>query len=154
MNYRRNIFKEMEELRRSMDQMFGDFQRNRGPVSRFAFLPGLAARQYPLINIFDDKDKMYVECLAPGLDPEDLELTVENNLLTIRGCKNGRPLNLESDAFHRSERAAGKFVRTVDIGREIDPDKISAEYKHGLLLVTLGKSEKAKPRRIQISAGE
>jgi len=154
MNYRGTIFREMEDLRRSMERLFSDIHGSRRPVSRFAFLPGLAARQYPLINIFDDEDKMYVECLAPGLDPDELEVTVENNLLTIRGQKNSRPADLSPEAYHRSERAAGKFARTVEIGREIDPDSVKAEYRHGLLLVTLGKTEKAKPRRIQISSGE
>lgn len=154
MNYRGNLFREMEELQRSMERLFGDFQRHRRPVSRFAFLPGLAARQYPLINTFDDQDRMYVECLAPGLDPEDLEVTVENNVLTIRGSKNSKPSDLSPEAYHRSERAAGKFIRTIDVGRDIDPEKITAEYKHGLLLITLGKTQKAKPRRIKISAGE
>ncbi|MBN1295177.1 Hsp20/alpha crystallin family protein [bacterium] len=154
MNYRGNLFREMDALRRTMDRLFEDSPLHRRPVSRFAFLPGLAARQYPLINIFDDQDKMYVECLAPGLDPDDLQVTVENNMLTIRGQKNSKPKDLGPEAFHRSERAAGKFVRTIELGREIDPDAVQAEYKHGLLLVTLGKSAKAQPRRIQISAGE
>lgn len=151
---RTNFFKEMDELRRSLDQMFQASAFSRQPVSRFAFLPGLSARHYPLINIFDDKDKLFIECLAPGLDPKELDVTVENNQLTIRGEKNSRPKNIAPEAYHRSEREAGKFVRSIEIGCDIDPDKISAEYKHGLLLITLGKSEKSKPRRIQIASGK
>ncbi len=151
---RGNFVREMDNLRRSLDQMFESSPMSRSPVSRFAFLPGLAARQYPLINVFDDDDKLYVECLAPGLDPDDLNVTVENNKLTIRGEKNSKPKNVAPEAFHRSERAAGKFVRTMDIGCDIDPDKVTAEYKHGLLLISLGKAEKSKPRRIQIAAGK
>ncbi len=151
---RTNFFKEMDELRRFLDQMFQASAFSRQPVSRFAFLPGLSARHYPLINIFDDKDKLFIECLAPGLDPKELDVTVENNQLTIRGEKNSRPKNIAPEAYHRSEREAGKFVRSIEIGCDIDPDKISAEYKHGLLLITLGKSEKSKPRRIQIASGK
>ncbi|MBN1879354.1 Hsp20/alpha crystallin family protein [bacterium] len=151
---RSNLAREMDALRRSLDQVFDTVPFVRPPVSRFAFLPGLAARQYPLINIFDDENRVYVECLAPGLDPEELSVTVENNKLTIRGEKNGKPKAVAPEAYHRSERAAGKFIRSMDIGCDIDPDKITAEYKHGLLLITLGKSEKSKPRRIQIIAGQ
>jgi HSP20 family protein len=151
---RQNIFKEMDDLRRSLDLMFQASPFSRQPVSRFAFLPGLSARHYPLVNVFDDKDKLYIECLAPGLDPKELDVTVENNQLTIRGEKNSKPKDISPEAFHRSERAAGKFVRTMDIGCDVDPDKITAEYKHGLLLITLGKSEKSKPRRIQIVSGK
>ncbi|MCD4655605.1 Hsp20/alpha crystallin family protein, partial [bacterium] len=130
------------------------FQVSRKSSPRFAFLPGLAARQYPLINVFDDQDNVYVECLAPGLDPKELQVTVENNLLTLRGTKNNKPNELSPESYHRSERAAGKFARTVEINTEIDSDKVKAEYKHGLLLVSLGKAEKSKPRRIQIFTGE
>jgi HSP20 family protein len=149
---RENVFKDMDDLRRSLDQMFHTFPFTKTPVPRFAFLPGLAARQYPLMNVFDDQDKLFIECLAPGLDPDELNVTVENNLLTIRGEKNSKPVDVSPEAYHRSERATGKFVRTFEIGCDIDPEKITAEYKHGLLLITLGKSEKSKPRRIQIVA--
>lgn len=149
-----SFIKEMDNLRRSLDQMFDVFPSHRAPVSRFAFLPGLAARQYPLINIFDDAEKVYVECLAPGLDPDELDVTVENNKLTIRGEKNSKPKDVAPEAYHRSERAAGKFIRSMEIGCDIDSEKITAEYKHGLLLITLAKAEKSKPRRIQIVAGQ
>ncbi len=150
MFYRGNIFREMDDLRRSLDQVF---HLSHSPVSRFAFLPGLAARHYPLINVFDDQEKVYIECLAPGLDPQEMDVTVENNVLTIRGEKNSKSAEISAEAYHRSERAAGKFVRTFEIGCDVDPDKIIAEYNQGLLQITLGKSEKSKPRRIKIVAG-
>lgn len=152
MYHRKNVFKEMDSLRRTLDQMFSDFPFTASkPVSRFAFLPAHSARQYPLINMFDDEDNLYIECLAPGLDPNELQVMVENNTVTLKGTKNHSPKDVDRDAYHRSERAAGKFNRTIEVGREIDPDKVTATYKHGLLLITLGKTEKAKPRRIEIA---
>ena len=77
-------------------------------------------------------------------------LTVVHNTLTISGEKRGAPDNIPPEAFHREERASGKFVRTVTLPVEIDEGKVAAEYKDGLLLITLPKSEKAKPKQINV----
>ena len=120
------------------------------PFLRKAFLPGRLARAYPLINLHGDKDNLYVEAVAPGIDPESLNLTVVRNDLTISGEKKRLPGDIKPEMFHREERATGKFVRTITLPVEIDADKISAEYKNGLILITMPKSEKAKPRQIQV----
>ena len=117
---------------------------------RKAFLPGRLARAYPLINLHGDKDNLYVEAVAPGIDPESLNLTVVRNDLTISGEKKRLPGDIKPEMFHREERATGKFVRTITLPVEIDDDKISAEYKNGLILITMPKSEKAKPKQIQV----
>jgi HSP20 family protein len=79
-----------------------------------------------------------------------LNLTVVRNTLTISGEKQGPPEDIEPEAFHREERASGKFVRTITLPVEIDDSKINAEYKNGLLLITLPKSERAKPKQIKV----
>jgi HSP20 family protein len=79
-----------------------------------------------------------------------LNLTVVHNNLTISGEKKGPPDDIKPEAFHREERASGKFVRTITLPVEIDDSKVSAEYKNGLLLITLPKSEKAKPKQISV----
>jgi HSP20 family protein len=88
--------------------------------------------------------------VAPGIDPESLNLTVVRNDLTITGEKKRLPTEIKPEMFHREERATGKFVRTITLPVEIDDNKISAEYKNGLILITMPKSEKAKPRQIQV----
>jgi HSP20 family protein len=88
--------------------------------------------------------------VAPGIDPESLNLTVVRNDLTISGEKKRLPSEIKPEMFHREERATGKFVRTITLPVEIDDNKISAEYKNGLILITMPKSEKAKPRQIQV----
>ena len=70
--------------------------------------------------------------------------------LTISGQKKAPPDDIKPEAFHREERASGKFVRTITLPVEIDDSKVSAEYKNGLLLITLPKSEKAKPKQISV----
>jgi len=146
-------FREMEELRREVDRAFESFVTGRRPdFRRAAFLPGYGARQYPLVNLHEDKDNLYVEALAPGVDPEKLDLTVQGTTLTISGEK--RSLDgVPSEAIHRSERSAGRFVRTVDLPCPVDDTGTVASYKHGLLLITLPKHEAAKPRQIAVQVG-
>jgi HSP20 family protein len=88
--------------------------------------------------------------MAPGIDPQSLNITVVHNTLTISGEKKGAPDEIKPEAFHREERARGKFVRTITLPVEIDDGKVGAEYKNGLLLITLPKSERAKPKQINV----
>ncbi len=140
---------EFEALRREMDRMFEDIFPGRGRW-RVAFLPGRAARQYPLVNLHDDKDTVYVEALAPGLNPDTLDVTVVHNTVTISGEKLPASIEAKPDAYHRSERAAGRFVRSIELPSEVDESKVTANYRDGILLITLPKSEKAKPRQIEV----
>jgi HSP20 family protein len=142
-------YQEMDALHREIDRAFEDFVPA-AAFSRVAFLPGRLARGYPLVNVHEDKDRLYVEALAPGIDPQSLNLTVVHNNLTISGEKKGSAPDIKPEAFHREERASGKFVRTITLPVEIDETKVNAEYKNGLLLITLPKSEKAKPKQITV----
>ena len=148
-----NPFQEMEALRKEMDRLFGTIGSQTLPFARASFLPGRAARRYPLVNISEDKDTYYVEALAPGVDPNNLNLSVIRNTLTISGEKLRVGAEVKPDAYHRNERAAGRFVRTVELPAEVDEAKVKADYKNGLLLVTLPKHEKAKPKQVAINAG-
>lgn len=145
-----NPFQEMEALRREIDRAFENFGFRAGPTFRAAFLPGRAAREYPLCNVHEDQDTIYVEALAPGLDPASVNVTVVRNTLTLAGEKQRVADEVKPEAFHRSERAAGKFTRGIELPVEVDENRVKAEYKNGLLLVTLPKAEKAKPRQIQV----
>jgi HSP20 family protein len=140
----------MEGLRRDIDQAFERAGPQLPPMFRSAFLPGRAAREYPLVNMYEDQEKVYVEALAPGADPSSLNVTVVGDTLTISGEKRRAAADVKPEAFHREERAAGKFVRSIEIPVEVDENNIRAEYKNGLLLIKLAKSEKAKPRQISV----
>lgn len=102
------------------------------------------------MNLHEDRDHVCVEPLAPGLDPNSLTLTVVHNTLMISGEKKSAPADIKPEAFHRQERASGKFVRTITLPVEIDESKVGAEYRNGLLLITLPKAEKAKPKQITV----
>jgi len=143
-------FADMEALRQQIDRAFDDYGFNRMPAGRVAFLPGREPRRYPLINLLEDKDHLYLEALTPGVDPQSLNISVLQNRLTLSGEKGGVG-EIRPEAFHRNERASGKFVRTVDLPVDVDDKKIEAEYKNGLLLITLPKAEKAKPKQISVT---
>ena len=152
-----NPWQEMHRLRHDLDRAFAQVGwRNGGHNGRTfptAFLPGHAARAYPLVNVSEDTDALYVTALAPGLDPTALQLTVQDNRLTIAGEKQRVAAEVHPDAFHRSERAAGKFVRSITLPSDVEHEQVQAEYKNGLLVVTLPKAEKAKPKQIAVSVG-
>ena len=145
-------FDGLEALRRDIDQAFQRVGAQTSPVFRSAFLPGRAAREYPLVNLYQDQDIVFVEALAPGADASSFNVSVTGNTLTISGEKRRTAAEVKPEQFHREERAAGKFVRSIEIPVEVEVDdnNLKAEYKNGLLLIQLAKSEKTKPRQINV----
>lgn len=141
----------MEALRRDIDRAFNHAGVSNEPFFRTAFLPGRAARRYPLINLAEDRDHVYIEALAPGVDPATIDLSIMRNVMTISGEKRRHAEDIKPEAFHRSERAAGKFVRTIELPVEVDANQVTAQYKHGILMVTLPKATAAKPKEISVS---
>jgi len=140
----------MEALRREIDRAFEEVGLRVPPLFRTAFLPAEAPREYPLVNLHEDKDTVYVEALAPGLDPASLKLSVLGNSLTLSGEKRRAAEGVKREAFHREERSAGKFTRRIDLPVEVDEAAVKAEYKDGLLLITLPKAPQAKPKEIPV----
>jgi HSP20 family protein len=148
-----NPWQTLEALRRELDRAFDGTSTRNEPFFRTAFLPGRAARHYPLINLYEDKDAVYLEALAPGVDPATLNLSVVGNTLSITGEKRRVAGDVKPEAFHRSERATGKFVRHLQLPVEVDESKVRADYKDGLLIITLPKAERAKPKQIAVQVG-
>ena len=144
-------FQDLEALRRQVERAFEDYRGGRWPISRTAFLPGLSARSYPLMNVNEDKDNIYLEALAPGLNPESLDITVQNDVLRIAGEKPTVNPDIKAEAFHRNERSAGRFVRTLGLPTGVDAGKVEAKYANGLLTISLPKAEEAKPKQIEVS---
>jgi HSP20 family protein len=143
----------LDALHRDIDRVFDENGSRRAPASRAAFLPGQAARRYPLINLYEDTEAVYVEALAPGIDPSSLQLHVQGHTLSMTGEKRRVAGDVKPEAFHRSERATGTFVRHMQLPVEVDADKVQAEYTHGLLTVTLPKAEKARSKQIPVQVG-
>jgi HSP20 family protein len=107
----------------------------------------------PQVDIFENKDQIVLEAELPGMNREDFELTVENNILTLRGERRFEKRS-ENDNYHRVERSYGSFTRSFTLPQSVSSDSATAEYKDGVLRVTLHKREEVKARRIQISSEE
>ncbi len=144
-------FQGLDAVRREMERVFDQFDPQRKLWNRVPFLPGAAGRISPLINLSEDKDSIRVEMLAPGLDPGSIDVSVLRDQLRVSGVKSPLTKEIKPEAFHRSERGSGSFTRVIALPAEVDGDKVKAEYKNGLLLLTLPKHEQAKPRQITVS---
>lgn len=149
----RNPWSGIEALRRDIDRAFENVGWRTEPFSRTAFLPGQAARRYPLINLHEDRDTLYIEAFAPGVAADSLEVSVVRNVLSISGEKRRLPGDIKPEAFHRSERATGRFVRHVELPVEVNAEQVKAEYMHGLLVITLPKAERVRPKQINVQVG-
>ena len=122
-----------------------------GAPSPPPFYRGMLPEPIRWSNVSEDAHALYVTALAPGLEPTAIQLTVQDNRLTIAGEKPRVAAEVQPEAFHRSERAAGKFVRTVTLPIDVEHAQVQADYTHGLLVVTLPKAEQAKPKQIAVS---
>jgi len=105
--------------------------------------------QGPAVHTGEDADHLYVELVAPGIEPGAFEISVEENALRISG-KRERPEHTEGVRWHRSERPSGQFTHRLRLPMHVDRDKITADYRNGILTITLPKAEAAKPRQIEV----
>src|SRR5438132_4646815 len=103
----------------------------------------------PLVDIFEEPDAIRLVAEVPGVRPSDVKISVEDNLLTIKGTKEQVPEE-KAEKVHRYERTYGAFERTFRLSASIDANKIKATYNLGVLTITLPKAETAKPHLIQV----
>ena len=116
-----------------------------------AFDGALTSSWLPVCDVIEDKDAVKLVAEVPGMTPEDVKISLVNNLLTIRGEKR-QPGQEQNERMYRSERSYGAFERTLALPNSVDPDKITATYEHGLLTVRIPKAERARPREIPVQA--
>lgn len=142
-----DLLREMDSLRREIDEAFHGYGFRR-PLGTTFLSPG-TPRRFPLVNFSEDQGHVYVDALVPGVDPKEIDLSVLRNTLTISGER--KPfVEQKGEIVHRCELCAGKFSRTLELPADVDPDKINAECRDGILRLTLGKAEHAKPKKIDI----
>lgn len=132
----------LERMRREMDQLLGTLYGG-------ASAPG--AGVFPPMNVTQDEDSFHVRAELPGIDSSTLNISALRNKLTVNGER--RPDEEKGTvSYHRREREAGQFSRSLTLPNDIDPDKVSARYLNGVLSITLPKAEEAKPKRIDIKS--
>lgn len=103
----------------------------------------------PRVDIYENKDQIVLEAELPGMNREDFDLSVENNVITLRGERHFEKKD-DSDNYHRVERAYGSFTRSFTLPQTVTAEGANAEYRNGVLRVTLPKREETKARRIEI----
>ena len=135
---------EVDRLRREMDQLVEG-------VARRPFL-GFETRLFPLLNVQDMGDSFVVCAEIPGMKTEDLEIKMEGETLTLKGERKPQETAAADVSYHRRERATGIFQRSLTLPGKVDPDKVNATYKNGVLTVTLVKEKAAVPRQIAVKA--
>ncbi|MFP4644922.1 MAG: Hsp20/alpha crystallin family protein [Spirochaetales bacterium] len=134
------------ELRRLQDEINSLFN-----FDGWDFAPGLFDRNMaPALDMVENTDDFVVTVDLPGVSQDDVDLSVADNVLTIKGEKKGESESEERNYF-RKETWQGSFQRTVSLPQGVDPDNVQAEMKNGVLSITLPKREEAKPRKINVN---
>ena len=103
----------------------------------------------PNIDVYDDKDKITVKAELPGMKKEDIDISVEGDMLTISGERKEEHEEKQGETY-RSERYFGHFQRSLRLSQSVDPNKVQANYKDGVLTITLPKTEQSKPKQIDV----
>ena len=106
----------------------------------------------PAVDIHENEHELVVKADLPGIDAKDLDIRVENNILTIRGERKFEK-KVNEDSYLRVERAYGSFSRSFSLANTVNADGIKADYQDGVLSLTVPKREEAKPKQIKVSVG-
>jgi len=107
--------------------------------------------EFPAVNIWTGADEVLVTAEIPGVNPDTIEVTVKDETVTLRGSRDHDELK-EGDAYLRHERGAGSFVRSFALPFRVEADKVKAQYRRGVLELTLPRAEADKPKRIAVKA--
>ena len=144
-------FRDLLSLQDRMNRLFDESYRG-GARSGNADDWALGGSWAPAVDIYEQDGNIVMKAELPGVDPKAVDIRLENNTLTLRG---ERTLDKEvkQDSYHRVERSYGAFSRSFTLPTVVDQGSIKAEYKDGVLKLTLPKREEAKPRQIQINVG-
>jgi HSP20 family protein len=106
----------------------------------------------PAVDIHESEHELTVKADLPGIDPKDLDIRVENNILTIRGERKFEK-KVNEDNYLRVERAYGSFSRSFSLANTVNSDAIKADYQNGVLTLVVPKREEAKPKQIRVTVG-
>lgn len=143
-------FRDLVGLQDRMNRLFDESFRG---ITRGGEEEWSVSSWTPAVDIYEQEGNLVLKAELPGVDSNDVDVRVENNVLTLRGERRFDG-EVKRENYHRIERAYGSFSRSFTLPNVIDTERIKAEYKDGVLRMTLPKRDEAKPKQIQISVPE
>ncbi len=140
-------FRDLMGVQERMNRLFDEAFRG---VQRAGEEDSLGGSWAPLVDVYEHEGSIVLKAELPGIEPKDVDVKVENNVLTLRGERR-LDSEIKRENCHRIERAYGAFSRSFTLPNLVDTDKIQAEYKDGVLRLTLPTREEAKAKQITIN---
>jgi HSP20 family protein len=140
------LFGDFERLRRELDDVFA-------PVGQPSSIRSAAPGTFPALNVGRTPNSVEVYAFAPGLDPAKLEVNLDRGVLTISGERApsvAEGPDAAKQRIYSRERGSGRFMRAISLPDDIDPTKVQARYRDGVLNVSVGRRAEAQPQRIQV----
>jgi len=141
-NLPNTLFDEFRRLTEEINEVFA------GGLTSGGAIRSVPRGSFPAINVVQTPADVEVYLFAPGIDPKKLNVSVQQNLLTLSG-ERSIPVD-ENASYYRQERFSGEFQRAVALGDDVDPDRVEAKYRDGIVQIKLHRRESARPRQIQI----
>jgi HSP20 family protein len=138
-------FRGAATLQEQVNRLFGNVLEHSGEESNLTSWA-------PAVDIYETEHELVVKADLPEVDPKELDIRVENNLLTIRGERKFEK-KVSEDHYLRVERAYGSFSRSFSLANTVDAEAIEADYQNGVLTLTIPKREEAKPKQIKVNVG-
>lgn len=136
-----SLFDELWRLQQEVDDLFGSWSSPLG-------IRSLPRGSFPAVNVGQTAERVDVYLFAPGIDPKSLDISIQQNLLTVSGK---REVKVEEGAdYYRQERFSGEFRRVISLPEDIDPERVQAKYGDGIVQIGVERRESARPRQIQI----
>ena len=137
-------FGRLTDLRDEIDRLF------ESPLAELARTSQLLSGWTPVLDVYEDKDNLFVKVELPGMKREEIEVSLHEGSLSISGERKSEQKHEDAEVY-RAERFFGRFQRTVTLPTPVAADKVKAQYKDGILTITLPKTEEAKPKHIDVN---
>jgi HSP20 family protein len=139
-----SLFPELTRLQQQLEEFF--------QPPGIAGIRSLASGAFPAVNVGSTPDSVEVIAFAPGIDPKEIEITVDRGLLSLSGERRSDASQGQQEAnAYAQERFTGRFRRVISLPEDADPAKVEAKFRDGVLHVTVAKRESSKPRQISVS---
>ncbi len=135
-----SVFDELWRLQQEVDELFGSSSSPLG-------IRSLPRGSFPAINVGQTPERVDIYLFAPGIDPKTIDLSIQQNLLTVSGK---REIRVQEESYYRQERFSGEFRRVISLPEDLDPERVQAKYVDGIVQISVQRRESARPRQIEI----